>query len=166
MKQDLFKNPKSVFEEQLNELFSTRKGDDKSLLLQALSIILFQDPKNKDLSLMYDQLGLEGFSRLVNTFNGRTITFFTRAEFDEAMIVAICYYLKEIEGLEWKEIQEIVPFEVSSISIGVKIKSLNKSMQSILNEIFQEILETPPKEQANGPSQNEPGNPGSEEQNE
>ncbi len=163
MKQDLFKHPKSVFEEQLNELFSTRKGDDKSLLLQALSIILFQDPKNKDLAIMYDQLGVENFARLINAFNGRTVTFFTRAEFDEAMIVAICYYLKEIEGLEWKEIQDLVPFEVSSISIGVKIKSLNKSMQSILSDIFEEILETPKKEPVNGPPQDESGNHGRQE---
>ena len=148
----MFDQPKSAFEEQLNELFSEKKDDDKSLMLKAISIILFKDPKNKDLASLYQILGLENFARVINYFNGRTVTFFTRADFDDALITALCYQYKEIEGKSWDEIKDLVPFEISSISTGVKIKELSKTMRTALQDIFSQFSNLPEskKEESHG----------------
>jgi hypothetical protein len=141
MKQEMFGQPKSVIEDQLNRLFARESTDQTHGLLSIASVILFQDPNNKELAQIYQAIGIENFAKLVNIFNGRTITFFKRSEFEDALILALCYFMKEVEGKEWEEIKRILPFEISPISIGNKISILNRSIKSSIIETFEKMKE-------------------------
>jgi hypothetical protein len=50
--------------------------------------------------------------------------------------LALCFYYREVEGLDWDEIHDKIPFQFSSISMSYKLKSLNAALKAELREIL------------------------------
>lgn len=134
----LFSTASDVFEEQLNELFLRKDDKDLNIVLQALSLILYQNSHNTDLVELYHLLDLEGFVKVVTLYEDRTVEFPSKDEIKESIILSLCFYYKEIENKSWAEIKDILPFEISSHSYASKIKNLNKFIKKKLKEIFAE----------------------------
>ena len=64
----LFNETKTVFEQQLKEIF--KPADKKqSMLFSVLSLVIYHDAKLTDLSDVYNLLGLENFVKLVDCSN-------------------------------------------------------------------------------------------------
>jgi len=129
---------RTLWEKKLNRLFEKRKPEDVELLINLVSLSVYSR-NNKDLGSLYTILGTDNFSKVISLFSGRTITFPDREEFREALIIAVCYYYKEILNYEWSKIKEELPFakdEINSIKIGKGIKKLNKEIKKQFFDLF------------------------------
>ena len=133
---DLFKNEGSVFDKQLRDAFKPAIENQQGDLFRAIALVFYHNEKLSDIYDAYKLLGVEDFVRLIHLFDGRTVRFPTSSELKEAIILSLCFYYKEIEGLEWDEIHDKIPFKFSSLQIAYKIKSLSAAIRAELVEIF------------------------------
>jgi hypothetical protein len=131
---DMFKSESSVFERQMREAF--KPVDEQNSLFSAVALVFYHNVKISEIYDVYKLLGVENFVRLIHLLDGRTIHLPTSAELQESILLALCFYYKEVEGLEWDEIHDKIPFQFSSISMSYKLKSLNAAIRSELKEIF------------------------------
>lgn len=136
----LFDETSSVFEQQLRDIFKPSEKEQSSLF-SIISLVFYHNSKITDLHDIYRLLGLENFIKLISLLDGRTIKFPTASELKDAIILALCFYYREIENKEWAEIHELVPYNFNSISISYKIKSLNAAMRQELKGFLSEEKE-------------------------
>lgn len=134
----MFENPTEVWEDQMNDLFLMKKVKNSNRVLEALSIILNMNygVKGKELLDLYNLKGLDTFVEIITLFERKTITFPSKDEIKEAVLLALVFYFREVEGLTWEEIKSIIPFDFSSISYSFKLKNINKYMAEKLTEAF------------------------------
>jgi len=138
----LFKNPSEVLEEQINNVFLTRHDDNTDVIINALSIIInMSNSKNQDIVDLYNLVGMDSFVSIISLFERRTVTFPSKDEIKESIILAIIFYYRETKGYSWDKVKEIVPFEFSSISYSSKIKNLNIYIVENLRKMFKETEE-------------------------
>jgi hypothetical protein len=130
----MFKGDSSVFERQMREAF--RPVDEQNSLFSALSLVFYHNVKFSEIYDVYKLLGIENFVKLIHLLDGRTVRLPTSEELRESILLSLCFYYREIEGLEWNEIHDKIPFQFSSISMSYKLKSLNAAMKSELKEIL------------------------------
>jgi hypothetical protein len=133
---DLFKGETSVFEKRLREAFKPAGDDPQSDLFRAIALVFYHNEKLSDIYDACKLLGTDDFIRLVHLFDGRTVRFPTAAELKDAIILSLCFYYREVEGLAWEEVHDKIPFSFSSLQMSYKIKGLNASMRAELKNIF------------------------------
>lgn len=145
MSRRILQTPSELIEEQINDLFLTRSDDREDLVVKAFSLILNMNtkgnPKNQDIVDLYNEVGIDTFFKIIDVLEKKTVTFPSRREIREAIILAVLYYYHEVNGMEWSEIKSIVPFEFSTISYSAKIKNMNKFVINNLLELFTEYNE-------------------------
>lgn len=114
------------------------KGLDNRIL-SIFTLILNKDSHgNKDLLTLYESVDdLDTFLRVLGRFSGRRVQFPTVKEVEEALTLALIYYYRE-QGMDWKEIQAIMPVKFSPTGYAMKIKSLNSFILKSLKEIMKE----------------------------
>ena len=139
------KRDSSVFEKQLREAFKPVADSHQSDLFRAIALIFLHNEKISDIYDAYKLLGVESFVKLIHLFDGRTIRFPTGTELKDAIILSLCFYYREIEGLTWEEVHDRIPFKFSSLTISYKIKSLNSAIKKELTNIFKSELENKEK---------------------
>jgi hypothetical protein len=130
----IFKNESSVFEKQMREAF--KPVDEQNSLFSAVALIFYHNVKISEIYDVYKLLGIENFVKLIHLLDGRTVRLPTSAELQESILLALCFYYREVEGLEWDEIHDKIPFQFSSISTAYKLKSLNAALKAEIKEIF------------------------------
>ena len=133
---NFFKEENSVFEKQLREAFKPAINDQQSDLFRAIALVFYHNEKLSDIYDVYKLLGIENFVRLIHLLDGRTIRFPTSTELKDVIILSLCFYYREIEGLTWEEVHDRIPFKFSSLTISYKIKSLNAAIRAELIGIF------------------------------
>ena len=139
---DLFKGETSVYEKQLREAFIPVSNDQHSDLFRAIALVFYHNEKISDIYDGYKLLGIENFIKLIHLFDGRTVRFPTSTELKDVIILSLCFYYREIEGLTWEEIHDRIPFKFSSLTVSYKIKSLNSAIRAELVEIFKGRFES------------------------
>ena len=132
----MFKDESSVFEKQLRDAFRPVVNNEQSDLFRAIALVFQHNEKLSELYDAYKLLGVENFVRLIHLFDGRTVRFPTGTELKDAIILSLCFYYREIEGLTWEEVHDRIPFKFSSLTIAYKLKSLNAAIRKELVEIF------------------------------
>ena len=86
---------------------------------------------------MYNLLGLEKFTALVSLVDGKTITFPTKEEFKEAIILVLCYYYHIMEGRNWKEVKSILGMpDVNFIKYGIKLNKMKDFITDLIKRRF------------------------------
>ena len=133
---ELFKDDSSVFEKQLRRAFKPAVNNEQSDLFRAITLVFQHNEKLSEIYDVYKLLGIEDFVRLVHLFDGRTVRFPTSTELKDAIILSLCFYYREIEGLTWEEVHDRIPFKFSSLTVSYKLKSLNAAIRKELVEIF------------------------------
>jgi hypothetical protein len=131
---DMFKNESSVFERQMREAF--KPVDEQNSLFSAVALVFYHNVKISEIYDVYKLLGIENFVKLIHLLDGRTVHLPTSTELQESILLALCFYYKEVEGLDWDEIHDKIPFQFSSISMSYKLKSLNAALKTELKSIF------------------------------
>jgi hypothetical protein len=125
-----------IWNEQINEMFSKKKDSEINIILQVVSLLIYQNANSTLLVDLYKLLGPEKFSQMVLLLDGTLFKLPSASEFKESLVVALCFYYKEIKGFSWQEIKDKFPFEISGISCGIKIKQLNNFLQQKVKELF------------------------------
>jgi hypothetical protein len=133
---EMFKEEGSVFEKQLREAFKPAVDDRQSDLFRAIALVFYHNEKLSDIYDAYKLLGVENFVRMIHLFDGRTVRFPTSTELKDAIILSLCFYYKEVEGLSWEEVHDRIPFKFSSLTVSYKIKSLNAALKAELKDFF------------------------------
>lgn len=138
MNRKLFSETKSAWESQLDDLFSKKSDTEIELIFEIVSLIM-NNGNSDNVQNLYSLLDLENFIRVVTLFDGKTIKFPSKQSLKETFIWALCYYYKEIKNLSWKEIEKLIPYEISTISYGIRIKQLNKYIEKEIHSIATEL---------------------------
>jgi hypothetical protein len=131
---DMFKGESSVFEKQMREAF--KPVDEQNSLFSAVALVFYHNTKFSEIYDVYKLLGMENFVKLIHLLDGRTVRLPTSAELQESILMALCFYYREVEGLDWDEVHSMIPFQFSSISMSYKLKSLSSAIRSELKDIF------------------------------
>lgn len=137
----LKKESQNLWEDKMSSIFRDKPSEEVEMFLNLISVTLY-GRENDDLSKLYHYLGLDSFSKVISLFSGRTITFPSRQEFRDNILIALTFYLKEFKGQDWNQIKEELPFEeVNSIKYGKGINKLKKSIQEVLYDYWEDIEE-------------------------
>ena len=130
---------KKLWLDKLKTILETKPKSEEELFLDILAMLIYSR-YNDDLSLVYKQLGLDEFISLVNHVSGKTIEFPTQEDLKDSVMTALCYYYKEVKGMEWDEIHHKLPYDdINSIKYGKRISRLNRDMKKEMEVMFQEI---------------------------
>jgi len=132
MKKEEYKN---VWEYRIKKAFSGKK-EIKSELWEIVNLILYENSKDRVLIDLYNLLDKETFVKVISTMDGRTVTLPTKRELEEALLLAVLYYEKEINKKNWREIQEEFDFEIPTIKYGIRIRNLDMWLRQKIQEII------------------------------
>lgn len=132
----MFKESNTIFQEQVKQVFGKNKSENTDVVLNSIELILHSEFRDSSLITLYRTVGLEGFVNVIEAIGGKTVKLPKAYEIKDAIILSLCYYYKEMKGYDWKKIKALLPFDISSISYGTKIKSLNSYVKKSLREIL------------------------------
>jgi hypothetical protein len=131
-----FKDSIDIFDSQIDEVFGKKKESEMDIILKTLSMVIYENSSNTDTMELYKLLGMENFVKVISLFDGRTVKLPSADEFKENLILSLIYYYKEIKQFTWEQIKEKLPFEISGIRYGIKIKNLNNYIRQKLEELL------------------------------
>ena len=138
----LFEEPTNLLEAQLDDLFRDPKDSDPEILMKILNLILYKNIHDTTLIDLFRLLkeDYSTFSKVVTLLSNRTIHFPDKADLDEHLIMSVCFYYREIRGMSWQEIKNIIPVEISPVSYSAKIRSMNVFIKDEMNKMFKELV--------------------------
>ena len=134
----MYQTPKSVFQQKVQEAIKT--DESKKIIEDIIRLHLFKNAEKNEalLSLVeiYDLVGLDRFTDLLQLLDGRTITFPRKDDFKDTVQLAICYYYKNIEGKNWGEIKELVgDSELPTIKYGIRLQQFQQFLKTIADKM-------------------------------
>lgn len=127
MKESLYTKPKTIFQDRVNEIIDKTAASDVIEDLIHLQMFKSAEKNGKNLSLVevYNLLGVEKFTELIDLLDGKTIKFPTKDTLKEYVIIALCFYHRKYFGRSWKEIKEIIGDDkLKSIKYSLQVQSL------------------------------------------
>ena len=130
----LFNEEKSLFRKKINDIL--KENPVKEVIEDLIKLHLLRTASKNESQLilveMYNLLGCELFTELVELVNGRTVQFPEVENFKETIQIALCYYFKYLKHKKWDEIKELLQDEdVSSIKYGINCNKLNMFIQEM-----------------------------------
>jgi len=123
----------------LSEMFGKKETSALNIILSAMSLALYNGSKNNDLPELYNLVGAETFVKIATLFENRKVEFPTVEKIRDYMVLSLCYYYKEIKGLDWNEIEDILPIPINRIKYGMLVKNLNTFVRSKIEETLSQI---------------------------
>ncbi len=130
---------KSIWEQQLNDVFEIKDHSEMDLFLSIISIIMF-DRFDESVGKLYATVNDPAlFSKIINTFSGMTLKIPERQDFKDAITLGLSYYYKEFKNMKWDEIKKELPYDSSiPIKTGKKLVRLNENIKKKLEELLSE----------------------------
>lgn len=134
----LVKTPTSILEEDINDLFKKKEESDLEILFSVITLLLFKNEKNTDMIDLYNNFGIDTFLKIVHLFDGRTVKFIDSKDLSDTLVLAVCYYLREIEGKrDWNDIQEFFgSYKLDRLSLALKIHNIDEWLKQKIQEQF------------------------------
>lgn len=147
----MYANPRSIFQEKIGSIL--HRDEECSVLfenifkLQHLFHLEKMESDNKELTnewytifKVFETLGAEQFAKLISIIRGRSLTFPTEEEFQEAVTTTLCYYYKEVEGKSWDDIKSILAIpDLNTIKYGIRVRQLEQFIQSQTLKIMKKV---------------------------
>jgi len=130
-------NNNNELEYRIDELFKKKESKEIDMILDCINIILNSNYSN-DITRLYNLIDLKSFVKIITLFDGKNISIPKKSDFREVIILALCYYYKEIKQMNWNDIKKQFTFEISPIKYGLRIKSINKYLKKQLDIVFKE----------------------------
>ena len=127
MKDSLYKQPKTIFQDRINEIVESTMASEIIKDLIHLQMFKSAEKNSKNLALVevFNLLGVEKFTELIDLLDGKTIKFPTKETLKEYVIIALCFYHKKYYGRTWNEIKEIIGDDkLKSIKYGLRVQNL------------------------------------------
>ena len=138
---EVYKSPKSILEDSINDLFKFRDTSDNDFLFKIINLILLKNSNNSDMSSLLKVLGnYDLFSQVIHLFSGRKIEFPDADTLKDTIILAVCYYYKKILNKDWNEIQIFFGnTKLDKLSLSHKIYNLDLWTKQKIQEEYREI---------------------------
>ncbi len=128
---------KNIWEYRVKEAFKQHERSDTDLLWEIITFLLYSTTKDTLLIDIYNFFeDKDQFVKFISLVNGRHLKTPTKKEIEEVLLTAVFFYEKKINGKSWKEIQNALDFEVSSIKYGIKVRNLNNWITQRIQEIL------------------------------
>ncbi len=132
----IYENPRTYFQQRINSILP--KEEFSSALFESIfklqQIYSFEKSKvvnkleNDSWKVMMElflKLGSVDFAKVVTILRGQTITFPSEEEYKDSIITSLCYYYKEVEGLDWTQIRDKISIEkLNTIKFGIRVQQL------------------------------------------
>jgi len=134
----LFESPKNILEMKINEALG---AGEESVISDLIKLSLLKKAsKNQDMLVyteIYNLLGLEKFTELISLLDGKTVTFPTKEELKDTVITVLCYYYRNVLGLEWNDIKEKLGIpDINTIRQGIR----SSQYESYIKELIEKRL--------------------------
>jgi hypothetical protein len=76
---------------------------------------------------IYNTIGMGQFIKIVTLLKGQTLTFPSEEELKDSILTVMCYYYKEVEKKNWKEITKILNIpNLNTIKYGIRLRQLSE----------------------------------------
>ena len=134
----IFESPENLLEQKINE---TLQEPEETLVSSLIELSLLKDSKKSRDTLvfseLYNLLGLESFTEVIQLLSGKTITFPTQESFKETIVRALCYYYRYVCGKSWEEVKSLVMEpDLQTAKFGIRCKQFD----TFLKEMTQKHL--------------------------
>ena len=134
----IFESPENLLEQKINE---TLQEPEETLVSSLIELSLLKDSKKSRVTLvfseLYNLLGLESFTEVIQLLSGRTITFPTQESFKETILMVLCYYYRYVCGKSWEEVKSLVMEpDLQTAKFGIRCKQFD----TFLKEMTQKHL--------------------------
>ncbi len=141
MPRPIIDNPNTILHEDINDMFKTKKENDFDILFSTLNLILMKNERNTDMIDLFNTLEMSSFIKVLHLFDGRTVQFTEANKFTDALILAIVYYLREVENIrDWDKVQEYFgSYKLDRLSIALKIHNLNEFTKQKIQEQLRKL---------------------------
>lgn len=131
----LYNDPKSILEQKLNDALGTNK--EETIITDLMHLALLKKAQLDTDDLVYDEmfklLGLDKFSDLIALLDGRTIVFPTKEEFQSMLMTVICYYYRNVEGMDWQQIKDKLGIQdLNTIKEGIRASQFEAFVKKML----------------------------------
>ena len=134
----IFESPENKQEKKINE---TLQEPEETLVSSLIELSLLKDSKKSRDTLvfseLYNLLGLESFTEVIQLLSGKTITFPTQESFKETILMVLCYYYRYVCGKSWEEVKSLVMEpDLQTAKFGIRCKQFD----TFLKEMTQKHL--------------------------
>lgn len=130
----LYSTPKNILQERLNQILDNREETIISDLVK-LSLLKRAEKDTDELVFteLYNLLGLEDFSSLISLMDGRTVTFPSKEELKDALMIVLAYYYRTVKQLSWDEIKDMLGMQdINSVRLGIQAGQFEKFLQKMI----------------------------------
>ena len=128
------------------EEFLLKDKEINRQLFNELSLYLYcESMPDYDIYFLAKVFSDETLFKLVSYADGEPVILPDKLEFRNNYLVAICFYMKEILGMSWNEIKDVLGLPekdkdlISSISIGKKINKLKEKFGNDIERLLCKI---------------------------
>ena len=130
-------NDKLIWEEELDKLFANVQKSDSDLLMNILTIVVFNRFNNK-VGKLYKIIGnMDKFSEILKEFSNQDMRFPDIDDFKDALILALVYYYKKVKLYSWEQIQSLIKYEKDiPIRYGKRVASIDRTIKKQLDELL------------------------------
>lgn len=136
----LYETPRSLLEKRINEALGKC---EENIVSDLMKLSLLKSTERDSSLLLYAEifnlLGPDKFTALVNILDGKAIKFPTKEKFRDTTLLAVCYYFKVIEKKSWDEIKIILGKpDLNTIKLGIRINQFHEQLDDMMNKIITE----------------------------
>jgi hypothetical protein len=138
----------------INEYLQLEEKDAESVFNQLFLYICSIEARtsSEDLYILAKLLKANDIKKIIDFYDGDTLKIPRKEDYRISMLVALCFFLKEIKGYSWSDIKDFIDLSdnntdiLSTISIGRKINNikakLGKDILRALQNLHIENLQT------------------------
>jgi len=132
----LYKDPKNILELKINEALGT---NEESIVSDLIKLSLMKKASKNQSNLIYTELynllGLEKFTELISLVDGQTITLPTKEEFKDTVITVLCYYYRDVLGMDWSDIKANLGIpDINTIKQGIRSSQFEAYLKELINK--------------------------------
>lgn len=134
--------PKSLFEQRVRSVLSAEEGHKDILesVFKLQQLLMLErssstgDPESSKIQAqLLTKVGMQQYLQILSFLWGRTISFPTQEEFQDSLIITLCYYYKDVENKDWNSIKELLNMpNLNTIKYGIRVRQLEQFIQQQL----------------------------------
>lgn len=138
---NVYKNPKTILEDSINDLFKFRDKEENDFLFKIINIILLKNSHNSDMSSLLKIVNdYDLFAQIIHLFSGRKIEFIEPELLKDTILLAVCYYYKRILLKDWDEIQKYFgSIKLDKLSLSHKMYNIDIWVRQKIQEEYREL---------------------------
>lgn len=147
----MYNDPRSIFQKKIQNLLKSEPEAVDSIIEDLFTIqqILIserveetEEDNTKSLLYLYNIVGMKSYIKLITALRGKKINLPSEDELKDSILTVICYYYKEIEKKNWKEIMRILGMPtLNTIKYGIRLRQLSQFIQKKSEGIVCQTME-------------------------